>query len=82
MTTTNGGVSIAVRGRGGPGGVWHYKHDGAGRNLDGTYACTWPEDSVCVSSSYFDFDIYDSDDFGYDFSDNECFGYDSDHDFW
>jgi hypothetical protein len=59
MTTGNGGVSIAVRGRGGPGGVWHYKHDGAGKNLDGTYACTWPEDSVCVSSSYHDIDLND-----------------------
>ncbi|XP_053385950.1 uncharacterized protein LOC128550627 [Mercenaria mercenaria] len=67
MSTGNGGLSVSVRGIGGPGGMWHLKPDGAGSNPDGTYSCNWQEHSLfSLGAVGFDFDN-DSDDFGLDY---------------
>ncbi|XP_060568084.1 uncharacterized protein LOC132726747 [Ruditapes philippinarum] len=65
MTTNNDGVEIEVRG--GIYGVWFWKPNGAGSNPNGTYACTWPENSVPVylHSFKYDNDSDDSDSDGY-----------------
>jgi hypothetical protein len=47
MSTKNGGKSVKVRGA--PGGVWHLYPDGFGSSHDGSYFCTWPENSSLFS---------------------------------
>lgn len=82
MTTKNGGISITVR-RGGPGGIWYLKPDGAGANADGSFACTWPEGSFSDSGA--SFFCYDSDEIYIDSDDFDDFGcsyHDSDDDCW